>query len=388
MISTKVCIIGAGPAGLVASMFLSKHGVPHILIDKETFPRHKVCGECYDGRVTRILNEVDDSLIPSMLEQHIIQNTNYYSVSRAQRLFNIIYPTENRVQRIQTDRYRFDFFLLNFVKKSPLVQIFENQTVTKIERQTDAIIIKGRNTNFEVKADLLIFACGSDSRLAERFLGDTRTPSDNHYIYQRRYFQLKQPFPNKSVTFAFELKPFNHKMVFCPTPDNKVNVEVEIHKDDYHRFKPNLKQIISDFIEKKVYLKAIFKDAVEIYTPIGTSMTLHNPASRYTGERFIIVGDAAFSSNPVAGLGVGQAMTMGKFASLKAIECIENQDFSANNLNSFDEQIQERFDKEIKFGKLLTGFFKKPQLVDFLYWICTFSPRFSRLLTKIFYKIL
>ena len=154
MISTRVCIIGAGPTGLVASMFLSKHGVPHVLIDKETFPRHKVCGECYDGRVTRILNEADETLIPTMLQQGVIQNTHYYSILRKANIFNIIYPTENRVQRIQTDRYVFDDFLLTHVKKSKHVQVFENQAIANIKKLDDGILLQNRVGDFRVKADL------------------------------------------------------------------------------------------------------------------------------------------------------------------------------------------------------------------------------------------
>ena len=388
MISTRVCIIGAGPTGLVASMFLSKHGVPHVLIDKETFPRHKVCGECYDGRVTRILNEADETLIPTMLQQGVIQNTHYYSILRKANIFNIIYPTENRVQRIQTDRYVFDDFLLTHVKKSKHVQVFENQAIANIKKLDDGILLQNRVGDFRVKADLLILACGSDSRLAERFLGDIRPETDNQFIYQRRYFRLKNTFPNKSVTFYFVPKPFIYMMVFCPTPDNKVNVEVAILKSAYLEHKPDLKALISEFIENNKFIKGVFAEAEEIYTPVGTSMTLHNPALSFAGERFMIAGDAAFSSNPAAGLGVGQSMTMGKFAALKAMECMENQDFSEAAMRSFDKHIRERFDSEMKFGKFLTNLFKRPHIVDFLFWIGTYSPRVSSFWTKVFYKLL
>jgi flavin-dependent dehydrogenase len=42
---TDVCIIGSGPAGAATSMMLSKLKVNHIIIDKETFPRDKICGD-------------------------------------------------------------------------------------------------------------------------------------------------------------------------------------------------------------------------------------------------------------------------------------------------------------------------------------------------------
>ncbi|MFX4447000.1 FAD-dependent monooxygenase, partial [Acinetobacter baumannii] len=50
MLKTKVCIVGSGPAGAVASLYLSKFNIPHILIERKKFPRDKVCGDCFDGR--------------------------------------------------------------------------------------------------------------------------------------------------------------------------------------------------------------------------------------------------------------------------------------------------------------------------------------------------
>ena len=55
-IITPICIVGGGPAGLVASLNLSKNKIHHVLIDKFTFPRDKVCGENFDGRVKHVLN--------------------------------------------------------------------------------------------------------------------------------------------------------------------------------------------------------------------------------------------------------------------------------------------------------------------------------------------
>ncbi len=44
--SSPIVIIGAGPAGSVASAQLARAGLPVCLIEQHTFPRDKVCGEC------------------------------------------------------------------------------------------------------------------------------------------------------------------------------------------------------------------------------------------------------------------------------------------------------------------------------------------------------
>jgi len=51
IIKTAICIIGAGPAGAITSLFLSKMKIPHVIIDAAEFPRDKVCGDGLDLKV-------------------------------------------------------------------------------------------------------------------------------------------------------------------------------------------------------------------------------------------------------------------------------------------------------------------------------------------------
>ena len=47
---TTVAIIGGGPGGASAAMFLAKHGIKSVIIEKDSFPRYHVgesmTGEC------------------------------------------------------------------------------------------------------------------------------------------------------------------------------------------------------------------------------------------------------------------------------------------------------------------------------------------------------
>src|SRR6185369_4284590 len=50
-----VIIAGAGPAGSIAALLLARAGVRVFLIDREAFPRHKLCGDTLNpGAVARL----------------------------------------------------------------------------------------------------------------------------------------------------------------------------------------------------------------------------------------------------------------------------------------------------------------------------------------------
>src|SRR6185295_2959861 len=74
MFDSKVDVIiaGAGPAGATTSLFLCKEKIPHLIIDKATFPRDKICGDALSGKVTDVLRRLDGKIV-----EQIIPDTNY-----------------------------------------------------------------------------------------------------------------------------------------------------------------------------------------------------------------------------------------------------------------------------------------------------------------------
>ena len=57
--SWDVVVIGAGPAGALASLDLARRGLRVLLVEKRRFPRWKVCGACFNGQAQAALASVD-----------------------------------------------------------------------------------------------------------------------------------------------------------------------------------------------------------------------------------------------------------------------------------------------------------------------------------------
>ena len=67
---SDIIIVGAGPAGATASMFLSGAGIRHSLIDKAIFPRDKICGDALSGKVLPVLKKLNPDLIHELLTKN------------------------------------------------------------------------------------------------------------------------------------------------------------------------------------------------------------------------------------------------------------------------------------------------------------------------------
>ena len=50
-----VLIVGAGPAGSIAALVLARAGARVLVIDREKFPRHKLCGDTLNPGTVALL---------------------------------------------------------------------------------------------------------------------------------------------------------------------------------------------------------------------------------------------------------------------------------------------------------------------------------------------
>jgi flavin-dependent dehydrogenase len=54
-----VIVVGAGPAGSVAAREVARRGAITLLVDRQTFPRDKVCGGCLNGQAVSLLRQLE-----------------------------------------------------------------------------------------------------------------------------------------------------------------------------------------------------------------------------------------------------------------------------------------------------------------------------------------
>jgi flavin-dependent dehydrogenase len=69
---SDIAIIGAGPAGVLASLWLSKNNVPHLLIDECDFPRDKSCADIITSNAIRSLNAIDPAIVSEMMKEGLL----------------------------------------------------------------------------------------------------------------------------------------------------------------------------------------------------------------------------------------------------------------------------------------------------------------------------
>lgn len=352
MLQTNVCVIGAGPAGTVASLFLSKNEVPHILVDRATFPREKVCGEFFDGRLQHVLKRINPHIIQHMKEQNIIQDIRRYAYINT-KLNRLIVDTPSKVTaRISANRNDFDNYLLAEALKSEYVQYLDNTHISEGVVTGKGVVLSNPTQSFEVEAQTAIVATGGNSLLSQKFVPQNRAMG--HYLLAARgyYRNIAKPENENMAQVYFFRRPIPYYLYLVHLPDNLATAEVGILKTvaAKHRLHPEslLLQVIREHAEiKKIFAKATLEGKIK-----GISLPKTSGQHAISAERILLAGSCSSSINPVTGWGVGHAVFESMCAVNQYITSAKTNDFSAKAFREYDKKVHAALGKERLLGRL------------------------------------
>jgi flavin-dependent dehydrogenase len=127
MIHSKVIIVGGGPAGSTCAWRLCTHGIECLILDKEDFPRPKLCAGWITPQVIKDL-QIDVETYPLSL-----QRFDRFHVHISQRDVTL------KVHQYAIRRYEFDEWLLK--RSGAAIQLHNVKDITK---SGDAYVIDDR----------------------------------------------------------------------------------------------------------------------------------------------------------------------------------------------------------------------------------------------------
>lgn len=202
----QVIVVGAGPAGSSAAFYCAKHGLDVLLIDKESWPRDKVCG---DGWLP--------SLKPIFEDMGIYEEMKSLNTVSGGNDFFLASPNEEVVQYTMGEHKDGEgAFIIprrigdDVVRRAAVragAEFQENFEATElIIRRGRVCGIRGyfRNKPVEVEADAVIVANGSHSMLARQVGIFNEDPSLSMFA-ARGYFKNLPPVLKPGSTFQFYL---------------------------------------------------------------------------------------------------------------------------------------------------------------------------------------
>jgi len=373
-LNTSVIIIGAGPAGAGTSFFLTKYGIPHIVIEKETFPRDKVCGDACSGKTALVINRANPAWLSEILDDthSFLPSWGITFVAPNGKALDIPFSPnrtgETKAPGFTVPRLSFDNFLFQKMP-SPFCTVFQQATVNSIDIAAGkvTVVMQHRETEYIITAPVIIGADGDKSMVRKKYLNENTAPKTNA-VGLRAYYQGITGMHHENfieLHFLPEMLP-GYLWIF-PLPGGMANVGVGILSERVREKKINLREQMLYAIKTNPQIAPRFANAALTGKIQGWGLPLAMQRQPMSGDNFMLTGDAACLIDPFSGEGIGNALYSGMLAAAAIQQAAEKNNYAAPFLKSaYDDVLYKRLGDEFRVSATLQRLARYPWLFNFV----------------------
>jgi len=364
-----VLIVGAGPAGLSAAMFLAKRGIASTVVEKEKFPRDKICGDALSGKVVEILNRLDKGLANEISgDTKFLGSWGVTFVAPGGQQLRVPFRHGNEgiiPPGFISKRMDFDNWLYAKATSYGCVEIRENTIIRDYKKTAEGITATSKDGSV-FKARIIIAADGAYSSFAKEMAGIRTQPEHNCFGLRAYYKNVGGQNDGNFIELHFLKEILPCYFWIFPLPDGYCNVGIGVRADKAAAGKINLKRTFEDILENNATIKARFAQAERVGEIKLFGLPLGSKRRRLSGAHYILCGDAAQLIDPFTGEGIGNAMMSGMLAAEQAAECLACNDFSARCIVQYDKMLYRRVGDELKLSTVLARLVNYPWLFDYV----------------------
>lgn len=340
-----VTIVGGGLAGLTAAIHLSKIGLKVILIEKNEYPKHKVCGEYISNEIKPYLDWL--SLDISELNPTHITKLEFSTADGKTIKCNL------PLGGFGISRFALDAFLLKKAIENGCEIIQDNVEDVIFENNFFTVSTSGNRT---ISSKIVIGAFGKRSNIDQKLKREF-IQKKSHWLAIKAHYSGK--FPNDLVGLH------NFEGGYCgvsKVENNAVNVCYLASYESFKKYK-SIEEYQSQVVAKNPHLKLIFEGSKMLFeTPLTISQVSFD--KKATVENHILmIGDTAGLIHPLCGNGMAMAIHSAKIASELIGDFYENKIKSREELErKYIAEWNVNFKKRLRIGRILVFLLQKQKL--------------------------
>ncbi|MGD9676867.1 MAG: geranylgeranyl reductase family protein [Vulcanibacillus sp.] len=313
VLNYEVVIIGGGPSGATVGKLVTKRGISCCIIDKEVFPRPKLCAGVLTGKTIELLKSMG---LFQDINTYYNNSTNKFSMYY---LNELVLNIETNTPFSYTNRIDFDNILIkDFLSNGGI--LYDGTKISDIDLEKNELLL---STNKKIRFKYIIGADGANSSL-HRFVDKNYKP--NGFCVEIDVPRDKT-LHNSTRLYFGEIKG-NYGWVF-PKEDRLTvgfgglrNRSID-YKEEFNKF---IKIALPEYED---YTSSMVKGH---YLPFGNyvKVPMYN-------DKLLLVGDAAGLVDPITGEGIYFALLSGKLAAETLIDRLEGR---SGNLNSYIKELK------------------------------------------------
>lgn len=334
-----VVIIGAGPAGVACALALRNSSLKVALVDKRKFPRDKTCGDAIPGPTLRYLKEI----LPEFPEE--FEKFEQKHRTRKSTLFmpnGAAVSVNWKTKAYNSTRMSFDDFLFELVKKHSETTVLEEVSMIKASRDNEKVKIHLRG-GAELNCLAIVAGDGANSQVY-RYLGSEVEQRSPESVAVRAYYK-DVDFPTDANGF-YLIKNFPGYFWIFPLRENLYNVGIGLLREDMAK-DFSLKSYLEEVVADKSIFGDMFVKSELVSKIVGHNLTSATKRISISGERYLLVGDAAHLIDPIQGHGIDKAVKSGALAADQLMKSFDQNDFSSSFMSNYDDAVYSSIGKEL-----------------------------------------
>ena len=356
-LTTDVLIIGGGLAGLTSALHLQQASINVILIEKNSYPHHKVCGEYISNEVLPYLAWLNldiESLRPTHINQLHLTTTTGKNIraNLSSGGFGI-------------SRYTLDHYLYQkLIAKG--IRVIEDQVIA-VNFKNDVFTITTANGT-QVKSKQVLGAFGKRSNLDVKL--------------ERPFINEKSPFLAVKAHYKGEFPAdvvalHSFKGGYCgvsKVEDNKINICYIANYKTFKNYK-NISLYQQEVLSKNKALATIFSQSELLFETPLTISQLSFEKKEAVKNHILMIGDTAGLIHPLCGNGMAMAITCAKVASELLIKFFMKDNSSRAALEKdYTKIYASLFNGRLKMGRILSSLLQNEKLANFSLNLLAQSP--------------
>lgn len=334
-LTTDILIIGGGPAGSTAALYLSQLGFDITLVEKKIFPREVLCGEFLSKEVTDVLKDLN------LFEDFLALKPNKLNSFRAIDDSGIELNSELKFDAYAMKRSVLDLFLLNKARIKNVKIIQPAEVISTIKTSSDFIsVIEEDNGNkYQIKSSLVIAAYGKQNILDKKLGRDFVNKKSN-----LNGVKFHLPINLLKNLFSDEIRIYTDAELYCGMNQVSDTEMTVCFLENRKQSKIPSRERLIEVIKSNSHFKKVFdEDSIDYIK----STNIYGTGNIYFGKRevvengIIMVGDAARVIAPLAGDGIGMAMESSKLL----FDIIKEYNLDDSNRDKIYSLYRKRYEK-------------------------------------------
>lgn len=389
-------ILGGGPAGASAALFLAQQGIPSVVLERARFPRDKICGDAFSGKVVNELKRLNLAWPADTLQQ--VQalpswGIRFFAPNRKalDLPFALDYdPATQTAPGFIATRLAFDNWLAEQAKTNPLVEFREQQRVRKLAVSPRGVQLE-LHSGAQLEAPVVLAADGANGVGAKQLAGH-RLQRRHHCAAVRWYWQdVNACLSDGFIELHFQQEVLPGYFWIFPMQDGRVNVGLGMRSDVLSKRKVNLKKRIQHIVENHPQIAPRFKGATPLEAPVGFGLPVGSRRRPLSGPRYLLLGDAGGLIDPFTGEGISNAMISARHAAAVVAEhwaaiaagLVPVQSEWAD----YDRRVYRRLGRELQMSTVLQRLSRYPGLFNLVVNKANRSTELRNTLSSMFAEV-